>query len=125
MSYVFLVDGRVEPLFKYISTEDMLNFLGADKREKVIGLYRGKKEFFHRYLSNPEAWRLIAKAAPIFGHNPLNVITSKHILIFAKSFMERASLDPERLSRCCYAITDTAGVFSLCAFNNLNRFGSA
>ena len=122
MSYVFLVDGRVEPLFKYISAEDMLNFLGEDRREKVIGLYRGKKEFFHRYLSNPEAWKLIAKAAPIFGHNPLNVITSKHSLIFAKSFMERHALDPERIRQCCYAITDTMGVFSLCAFNNLYRF---
>ncbi len=122
MSYVFLVNGRLEPLFKYISVEEMLNFLGEDRREKIVGLYRGKKEFFHRYLSNPEAWKLIAKAAPIFGHNPLNVISSKHILIFVKSFMERDAMDPERISRCCYAITDTAGVFSLCAFNNLYRF---
>jgi len=31
-------------------------------------------------------------------------------------------LDPERVNRCCYAITDTAGVYSFCAFNNLYRF---
>lgn len=122
MSLVFDVGGKLEPLFKYISREDLLEFLGEDSHEKALGLFGGKREFFFRYLSNPAAWRLIAKAAPIFGHNPLNVLRSKHILIFAKSFMERDALDPERVNRCCYGITDTEGVFSFCAFNNLYRF---
>lgn len=122
MSLVFVVNGKLEPLFKYISREDMLRFLGDDSREKVLGLFRGKPEFFSRYLSNPGAWQLIAKAAPIFGYNPLNVLRSRHILLFAKSFMERDALDPQRVARCCYGITDTEGVFSFCAFNNLHRF---
>ena len=37
-------------------------------------------------------------------------------------FAERDALDPERVNRCCYGITDTEGVFSFCAFNNLYRF---
>ncbi len=122
MSLVFVVNGRLEPLFKYITREDMLAFLGDDSREKVLYLFRGKREFFSHFLSNPGAWKLITKAAPIFGHNPFNVLRSKHILLFAKSFMERDALDPERVNTCCYGITDTEGVFSFCAFNNLYRF---
>jgi tetraether lipid synthase len=122
MSYVFVVDSRLEPLFKYITREDMLAFLGNDGREKVLGLFGGKTEFFMRYLCNPGAWKLIGKAMPIFGRNPLNVLSTKHILIFAKSFMERDGLDGGRVRQCCYAITDTDGVFSFCAFNNLYRF---
>jgi len=122
MSFVFVVGGRLEPLFSYLTREDILAFLGDDSREKVLALFRGKREFFACYLSNPGAWRLIAKAAPIFGYNPLNVLKTKHLLLFAKSFMERDALDPERVNRCCYGITDTAGVYSFCAFNNLYRF---
>jgi hypothetical protein len=122
MSFVFVVDGRLEPLFRYISREDMLAFLGDDRRETVLGLFAGKAAFFRRYLCNPAAWRLIAKAAPIFGRNPVNVLRTSHLLLFAKSFMERDALDPERVARCCYGITDTAGVYSFCAFNNLYRF---
>ena len=122
MSLVFVVNGKLEPLFKYINRQDMMDFLGSDSREKVLGIFRGKKEFFSMYLSKPSARKLIAKAAPIFGHNPLNVLFSKHILLFAKSFMERDTMDPERIDRCCYGIADTEGVFSFCAFNNLYRF---
>jgi uncharacterized radical SAM superfamily Fe-S cluster-containing enzyme len=122
MSFVFLVNGKIEPLFKYISGKDVQSFLGRDGRDKVLGLFGGKTHFFTKYLSNPSAWKLIAKAAPIFGKFPLNVLHSKHILLFAKSFMERNSLDAERVKQCCYAITDTGGVFSFCAFNNLYRF---
>lgn len=122
MSLVFVVDGRLEPLFRYVSREDMLLFLGDDGRDKVLGLFRGKRDFFLNYLCNPRAWKLIARATPIFGSNPLNVLTSKHILLFAKSFMERDALDPERVAACCYGITDADGVYSFCAFNNLYRF---
>ncbi|MGH7781556.1 MAG: radical SAM protein [Candidatus Binataceae bacterium] len=122
MSYVFVVNGKLEPLFKYISREDLLAFLGDDGREKVLGLFGGKTQFFTRYLCNPDAWKLIGKALPIFGRNPLTVLSTKHILIFAKSFMEREGLDADRVHQCCYAITDADGIFSFCAFNNLYRF---
>lgn len=122
MSYVFVVDGRLEPLFKYVTRDDLLAFLGDDRRAKLHHLFAGKAAFFARHLSNPAAWKLIAKAAPIFGHNPLNVLRTRHLLLFAKSFMERDHLDAERVDRCCYGITDAAGVYSFCAFNNLYRF---
>jgi 7,8-dihydro-6-hydroxymethylpterin dimethyltransferase len=122
MSLVFVVDGRLEPLFRYIGRDDLLAFLGDDSREKVLALFGGKRRFFSCYLSNPGAWRLIARAAPIFGWNPLNVLTTPHLLLFAKSFMERDALDGERIARCCYGITDADGVYSFCAFNNLHRF---
>jgi len=122
MSPVFVVDGRLEPLFKYVTRDDLLAFLGDDARDTVLGLFAGKREFFTRYLCNPGAWRLIAKASPIFGKSPLGVLRSKHLLLFAKSFMERDALDPERIARCCYGITDAEGVYSFCAFNNLYRF---
>lgn len=122
MSYIFLVKGKLEPLFNYISREDMVAFLGENRRETILDLFAGKKEFFSRHLTNPAAWKLIAKAAPIFGYNPLNVLNTEHILLFAKGFMERSALDPERVDQCCYGISAADGVFSLCAYNNLYRF---
>ncbi|MEE9611782.1 MAG: radical SAM protein [Desulfatiglandales bacterium] len=122
MSYVFLVKGKLEPLFNYISREDMVAFLGENRRETVLDLFAGKKEFFSRRLTNPAAWKLIAKAAPIFGYNPLNVLNTEHILLFAKGFMEPRALDPERVEQCCYGISAADGVFSFCAYNNLYRF---
>jgi len=122
MSYLFVVDGRVEPLFRYIDRDDLLSFLGEDRRDTLLSLFAGKKEFFARHLTNPRAWKLIAKAAPIFRGNPLNVLRTRHLLLFAKSFMERDALDPERVARCCYGISGADGVYSFCAFNNLYRF---
>ena len=121
MSFVFVVDGRLEPLFSYVTRDDLLAYLGDDSRDTVLGLFAGKREFLARHLCNPDAWRLLAKAAPIFA-NPLDVLRTKHLLLFAKSFMERDALDQERVDRCCYGITDTEGVYSFCAFNNLYRF---
>ena len=121
MSYVFLVRGKLHPLFKYISRRDVEEFLGENPREKIMGLFSGKKAFFSRHLVSPAALKLIAKAAPIFGHNPLNVVRTDHILLFAKGFMDGPDLDPERVKRCCYGIASGDGVFSFCAYNNLYR----
>ena len=87
-------------------------------------MFAGKREFFTRYLCRPDAWRLIAKAAPIFGYNPLNVLRTPHLLLFAKSFMERDALDGERVAACAYGISGADGVYSFCAFNNLYRFAT-
>jgi uncharacterized radical SAM superfamily Fe-S cluster-containing enzyme len=122
MSPVFVVNGRLEPLFNYISRKDMMDFLGVCRREKVLDLFNGKREFFFRHLSSPGAWKFIAKAQRIFGSNPLNVVRTEHILLFAKGFMERDELSRERVRRCCYGIATEKGVFSFCAFNNLYRF---
>jgi len=122
MSPVFIVDGRLEPLFNYIDREDLRRFLGTDRREKILATFSGKRAFFFRHLCNPGAWKLIAKAGAIFGGNPYNVLKSRHLLLFAKGFMERDALDPQRVERCCYAITAEGGVFSFCAYNNLYRF---
>jgi uncharacterized radical SAM superfamily Fe-S cluster-containing enzyme len=122
MSPVFLVNGRLEPLFKYINREELLAFLGNERRSKILDAFAGKKAFFFRHLTDPAAWKLIAKAAPIFGKDPYNVLRSKHLLIFAKSFMEKDAMDPERINRCCYAISGEEGVFSFCVYNNLYRF---
>jgi uncharacterized radical SAM superfamily Fe-S cluster-containing enzyme len=121
MSLVFVVDGKLEPLFKYISREDMLDFLGDNARQVVIDMANGTPEFFARHLTNPRAWKFIAKAAPIFGHKPFNVLRSKHLLLWAKAFMERPALDSARVDDCCYAMVDAEGVFSFCAYNNLYR----
>ena len=122
MSQVYLVKDRLEPLFKYISKKDVRRFLGENSHEIVLAGFTGKTDFFFKYLLNPSAWRLIAKAAPIFGTNPYNVLKSKHLLLFAKSFMEKQAMEPERVNNCCYAITTPAGVYSFCAYNNYHRF---
>ena len=122
MSPVFIVDGKLEPLFKYIDRNDLMKFLGENRREILLAAFAGKKQFFSRHLLNPRAWKLFAKAAPIFGNNPYNMLKRNHLLLFAKSFMEKESLDPQRVQDCCYAISGEAGVFSFCAYNNLHRF---
>ena len=124
MSPVFVVNGKLEPLFKYISKEDSLAFFGNEPRKKIMATFAGKKEFFFRHLFNPNAWKLIAKAAPIFGSNPYNMLRTDHLLLFAKSFMETGSLDPQRIDQCCYAIAGEKGIFSFCAYNNLHRFSN-
>jgi hypothetical protein len=122
LSMVFVVGDRLMPLFKYISPDDLRSFLGKGHRRKVLDAFAGKKAFFFRHLIDPKAWQLLAKAAPIFGHNPYNVLHSKHILLFAKGFMDKDALDEERIDKCCYAISCEDGVFSFCAYNNLYRF---
>lgn len=124
MSMVFEVNGKLEPLFKYVKEEDLRSFLGAEPREKILAAFAGKNDFFFRHLLDPGAWRLLAKAAPIFGSNPYNVLKSNHLLLFAKAFMEKQCLDPQRVDQCCYAITAEKGVFSFCAYNNIHRFSS-
>ena len=121
MSPVFIVNDRYEPLFKYISMDELLEFMGEERRDMILGTFSGKKTFLYRYLFNPKAWKLLAKAAPIFGKNPFNVLKSRHLLIFAKAFMEKDALDQKRIKQCCYAITTDQGVFSFCAYNNLYR----
>lgn len=123
MSLVFLVDGRLKPLFKYIGDEDVQEFLGEHPRQKILAMFAGKRDFFRRHLLNPGAWKLIAKAAPIFGTNPFNVLRTKHLLLFAKSFMEFEDLDPHRIHQCCFGIIGESGVYSFCAYNNIHRFG--
>jgi uncharacterized radical SAM superfamily Fe-S cluster-containing enzyme len=122
LSLVFVIGDRLMPLFKYISSDDLRSFLGNGHRQKVLDAFAGKKAFFFRHLMDPKAWRLLAKAAPIFGHNPYNVLHTKHILLFAKGFMDKDALDEERINKCSYAITGEDGVFSFCAYNNLYRF---
>ena len=122
LSLVFVVDNRLMPLFKYINPDDLRSFLGKGHRRKVLDAFAGKKAFFFRHLIDPKAWQLLAKAAPIFGHNPYNVLHSRHILLFAKGFMDKDALDEERIDKCSYAITGEDGVFSFCAYNNLYRF---
>ncbi len=124
MSPVFIVNGKLEPLFKYISKEDSLAFFGNEPRNKIMATFAGKKEFFFRHLFNPNAWKLIAKAAPIFGSNPYNMLRTDHLLLFAKSFMETDTLDSQRIDQCCYAIAAEEGIFSFCAYNNLHRFSN-
>ena len=122
MSLVFVAGGRLLPLFKYIRSDDLQNFLGKDQRRKLLDAFAGKEAFFLRHLTDPKAWSLLAKAAPIFGKNPNNVLRSRHILLFAKGFMNSDALDERRLNDCCYAISGEKGVFSFCAYNNIHRF---
>lgn len=122
MSLVFLVNGELVPLFQYIRPEDLHAFLGKDSRGTILDAFAGKKAFFFRHLVNPKAWKLLSKAAPIFGANPNNVLKSRHILLFAKGFMGQDALDKGRVHDCCYAITGEHGVMSFCAYNNLYRF---
>ena len=122
ISMVFVVEGRLVPLFTYLRPGDIRTFLGSRPRQKILDGFEGKKAFFFRYLLDPKAWALLAKAAPIFGNSIYNVLGSRHIILFAKGFMNKDALDKERIDNCCYAITGKEGVVSFCAHNNMYRF---
>ena len=121
-SLVFVVNGRLVPLFKFIQASDLRDFLGSKPRQVVLDAFEGKKSFFFRHLMSPKAWSMLVKAAPIFGRNPYNVLNSRHLLLFAKGFMNKDALDEKRIEQCCYGITGKDGVYSFCAYNNSHRF---
>jgi len=125
MSLVYVIDGELRPLFKYLSGESLLKFLGPDKRRVILDLFMGKERFARKYWRDPRAWQVLIEAAAIFGRNPnlKTILKSKHLLLFAKSFMEKEKLNPLRVNECNYALAATDGVYSFCAYNNLHRFG--
>jgi uncharacterized radical SAM superfamily Fe-S cluster-containing enzyme len=124
MSLVYVVDGRLKPLFSYISPQTRRNFLGKDPRQILLDLFRGKDYFCRKYLISPRTWKFLAEAVDIFGteHRLQSLLKARHILLFAKSFMDRSALDPSRLDKCCYGIATDKGIYSFCAYNNLHRF---
>jgi uncharacterized radical SAM superfamily Fe-S cluster-containing enzyme len=124
MSLVYVIDGELRPLFKYLSRESLLKFLGRDKRRVILDLFMGKERFARTYWRDPKAWQVLIEAASIFGRNPnlQAILKSKHLLLFAKSFMEKNQLNPQRVNECNYGIATTDGVYSFCAYNNLYRF---
>lgn len=126
MSLVYIIDGALKPLFNYLTDDRLMNYLGKDKRTKILDLFSGRDRFYRKYLADPKAWKLLLEAAAIFGDRPSmkSILSARHILLFAKSFMEKDTLQPDRVERCNYAIAKTDGVYSFCAYNNLYRFKS-
>ncbi|MBT8333473.1 MAG: hypothetical protein KJP19_03500, partial [Deltaproteobacteria bacterium] len=126
MSLVYIIDGALKPLFKYLTDDRLMNYLGKDKRTKILDLFSGRDRFYRKYLADPKAWKLLIEAAAIFGNRPslTSILSARHILLFAKSFMEKDTLQPDRVEQCNYAIAKTDGVYSFCAYNNLYRFES-
>ena len=124
MSLVYVIDGRLEPLFKYISESTREKFLGLDRRQTILDLFQGKQKFYQKHLFDPKTWKALIEAVAIFGKRPSfqSIMNSNHILLFAKSFMESSSMDVGRVKQCCYGIAGTKGVYSFCAYNNLHRF---
>ena len=84
--YIFVKNGKMMPLFRYVSPSDIASFLGSDCREKLLDLFGGKDAYLKRYLVKPAFYRIIAKAAPIFGFNPLKIGKIPHIFLFAEGF---------------------------------------
>lgn len=126
VSLLYLTRGRLEPLFSYLRSESIENFLLPDKRKTILDLFQGKEKFCRSYLLNPKTWKLLGEARTIFGNKPelQSILRPKHILIFAKSFMEKSNFCNKRLEQCCYGIATSRGVYSFCAYNNFHRFSS-
>ncbi len=115
---------RLAPLFNYLSRDKLLAFLGNDKQRTIQDLFMGKERFVRKYLFDPKTWQLVREAAAIFGDSPnlKSILQARHLLLFAKSFMERETLDLNRIDQCCYGIATDDGVYSFCSYNNLHRF---
>jgi len=122
MTLAYNIDGEMKSLFSYINRDTLLALIGDDARTKVLDLFMGKIKFCAKHLTNTHALKAIREAAPVFGNDPRNVLKRKHLLVFAKSFMERNAMKDDRIGQCCYGISGADGVYSFCAFNNLYRF---
>ncbi len=124
ISLVYVVGDRLEPLFSHLSSDKLMAFLGNNRRGKIIDLFMGKARFCQKHLFNPKSWQLLIEAAAIFGSSPdlKSILQARHLILFAKSFMEKQTLDSNRVNQCCYGITTDDGVYSFCAYNNLHRF---
>jgi len=124
MSLVYVINGELVPLFNYLSQDSLRRFLGENRRAKIMDLFMGKERFILKHLFDPSAWKLLLEAKNIFGNNPSlqSILKAKHLLLFAKSFMENDTLESNRVKKCNYAIAATDGVFSFCAYNNRYRF---
>ncbi len=125
LCYVFLVHGQRRPLFAHLSETDIQDLLAGQQREVILGLFAGKPYFFQHFLTQPRSWRILAKLAPLFDGNPIKLLRSKHLLIFAKSFVRPDDAAPDRLHRCCYGIAADSGVYSFCAYNHHYRFATS
>ena len=84
-SLVYLVEDRLEPLFKYIVKEDLVKFFGEESRAHLHDMYLGVENYFARRLCNAKGLEMVKKAHPIFGHNLLSVLRSKFLLITVQS----------------------------------------
>ena len=122
ISYVFAVNGERRPLFAYLTREDVTQLLAGRRHEAILGLFSGKQYFFDHFLTHPQSWKIIAKSASLFGRNPLNMLRAKHLLIFAKSFIQPGDEADDRLRQCCYGIATDTGVYSFCEYNHHHRF---
>lgn len=124
ISLVYVIGDHLEPLFNHLSRDKLMAFLGNDKKSKILDLFMGKERFCRKYLVNPKSWQILIEAAAIFGSSPnlKSILQSRHLLLFAKSFMEKETLDVNRIDQCCYGIATEEGVYSFCSYNNLHRF---
>lgn len=123
MSLVYIVDGQLKPLLNHLSKESLDQFFGTSRREKLLDLFMGKERFARKYLTDPKVWKLLLEAFAIFGKPPSlgSILKANHLLIFAKGFMDKTKLAPDRIDNCCYGIAASGGVYSFCAYNNLYR----
>lgn len=124
MSLIFVLKDKLEPLFTHISQETLNDFLGSKGREILADLFLGKERFARKHIFHPKGWKALLEASAIFGSSGglSSVLQSRHLLLFAKSFMEKEDLRESRLSLCNYALAETDGLYSFCAYNNLRRF---
>ena len=125
-SLVYAIEDRLEPLFKHLSREKVDEFLGSDRRQTILDLFQGKAKFIGKHLLHPRTWKLLAEAAAIFGPipRPKTILEARHLLLFAKSFMEREDVSCDRLQKCVYAMATDDGPVSFCAYNHFHRFSS-
>ena len=119
-------ESGLEPLFSKLTNAEMDAFLGGEKRDIMLDLFRGRAEFIRRRLtesrSGPRVLRLLTKLASGLGTDVLRRLRQPPLILFAKSFMTGPGLCDQRLRQCCYGLATPHGVWSFCAYNHIHRF---
>lgn len=127
MSLVFQINGSLKPLFAYLNKERLNTYLQKKNRSTILDLFKGKKRFLYKHFYTPQTWPFLLDLRKMFGKNLTfdTLLKSRHLLLFAKSFMGKDELCNERLKACNYGIVQDDGIHSFCAYNNLHRFPTA
>jgi len=128
-TYIFIDDGKVSPITRFIDVEALLEFIdqesqikGPLKKIRVAAAFLKKIDEFVDYDKAPTGFNLkkILKDAAIGGsYDSLRGFHYKSLFVGSMWFQDPFTLNVDRLERCVIHYTTLEGIVPFCAYNGL------
>jgi uncharacterized radical SAM superfamily Fe-S cluster-containing enzyme len=128
-TYVFIDDGKVLPITRFIDVEALLEFIdqesqikGPLKKIRIAAAFLKKIDEFVDYEKAPTGFNLkkILKDAAIGGsYDSLRGFHYKSLFVGSMWFQDPFTLNVDRLERCVIHYTTLEGIVPFCAYNGL------